>query len=280
MYKLFYIWHNPYERLGRAAVEKITSEIKEAIEKLSRNELEKFLNQNLKEARNAAKNAPTNSSIAFWLQTSKEKAIYDNLYYFIETTQHLKLSISDCRRDIEKSRLDRSKAVKEEEALIKYFHSLRDNFIQNLLVMIKCISNGSPFNNIDNQLIYQTYEELKKGNSPTTEEIDHMLSTLNYAPQNIAGAFIRPFIMEGEYENYSIAKKKAIKIHNEMKSKNIQKKLKEMDALQKRIDEFEKVPQLKREIITEWRKIASRCFNINYTDDELNFRPSLLSDFK
>lgn len=260
-------------------MEKITSEIKEAIEKLSRNELGKFLNQNLKKARDAAQNVPTNTSIAFWLQTSNEKTIYDNLYYFIETTQHLKLSISDCEKEIKKSRLDRGRAEKEKEVLEKYFNSLLENFMKNLLIMIKCISNGSLFNNIDNQLIYKIHEELKKGKIPPTEEIDHMLSTLNYVPQNIAGILSGPFIIEGEYENYSIAKKNAIKIHNETKGKDIQKKVKEANSLQKKIDELGKIPQLKTETIIEWRRNAIRCFKINYTDDELNFRPSLLSYF-
>lgn len=257
-------------------MEEITSEIKEAIEKLHRNELASFLNLKLKEAREAARQAPNDTSIAPWLQTSNEKITYDNLCFFIEVTQHIKLSINDCERDIRKGMLDRAKLIKEEENSIKYLESLREDFMQNLLRMIKCISNGGLFNNIDNELIYQIYDRLKKEDTPTTEEIDYMLSTLNYAPKSIAGIFARPFILEGEYENYVTARKNAVKIHGEIKGKNVQKKIKELDSLQNKIIELEKIPQIKKEIIMDWRKKASMCFKINYTDDELNFRPSLL----
>lgn len=260
-------------------MEDITSEIKEAIEKLHRNELASFLTLKLKEAREAARQVPNDTSIAPWLQTSNEKITYDNLCFFIEMTQHIKLSISDCERDIRKGIQDRAKLIKEEENSIKYLESLRENFIQSLLRMIKCISNGGPFNNIDNELVYQIYDRLKKEDTPTTEEIDRMLSTLNYTPKSIAGSLARPFILEGEYENYATAKKNAIKIHDEIKSNNVQKKIKELESLQNKIIELEKTPQIKNEIIIDWRKKSRICFKINYTDDELNFRPSLLTYF-
>lgn len=251
--------------------------IMKAVESLSINELNLFLDDEINTARIESSKITADTPRDFFIEGAPEKVFFDRLVYFKETTRDLELSIADCKLTLNinyEEIISITKKLKENDTqALSLFSAFLDAIKETLSVLRK----GSLFSNLNEEPLKQLELALIDKKEISYQYVEDVIYSLNHEPRGINRLYNPVFVIDGEFESYLRLKEKVHSIYQEISSERLLSLQEIQKKLLKERDELYRKPAIIREQMVAWRKAAIKCFNIPYNDSQLTTNSLMLN---
>lgn len=200
-----------------------------AVETLKISELREHIKEAISCSRYESINSMSKLHAAFSHVGTDENRFFDRMVYFNELTKELSASITDCEEKIKSNHEKWLKICNEIDDKHVHLCSYLSELEMNISQMLEKITDGRLLNNKEKsqEPLGIFHSTVMKENYFDLQEAIATVNAVNYKPKGINRYQMRFFVKPGEYENFIIHKREAIKILEILNSNKYTKELKE-----------------------------------------------------